>query len=437
MNAAKRIGNVSWIHAVLVMVLAGPTGRAAAEDVTGEWEVKVDRDGRESFATLVISKKPDGGLAGKWGSNDLSDVKFDGKKLTFARTVRFGDQEFQINYEGTLEDGKLKGTLSSDRGSFAANAARPKPKSPALGRWQLKYTIGDMDIAAVLAVSEAAGGALQATWQTGFGENTVSGVKFQDGKLSLARKTKLEDREFESTYEGVVKGHKIEGTIKSDLGEIPAGGERIGANLIGKWELVTTTDQGTRTSLFTVLGDLSGRYESFGGEIPVKEIKLDGDQVAFSIEAGFGDQTFTIDFKGKLDGKTLKGETTSPRGTREVTGKKLEPAPTATSPAAAIAGTWEITRETQQGTRTAKLTIKEDMTATYTTGDATVPVTDLRLDGDQLSFKVTVKRGEREIPTEFKGKVAGTTLKGEIITARGAREATGKKLEPTAPAERL
>jgi hypothetical protein len=422
--------------AVLTTSLALLGGRAAGEDITGEWDVKMDRDGRESHATLTISKKPDGTFTGKWGASDLSDVKFDGTKLTFARTVRFGDQEFRIDYEGTLKEGKLTGTLSSDRGSFAANAARPKPRSPALGRWELKYTIGDMDITATLAVSEGAGGALQATWQTGFGENTVSSVKFQDGKLSLARKTKLEDREFESTYEGVVKGDKLDGMIKSDLGEIPAGGERIGGKLIGKWEMTTTTDQGTRTSLFTVFGDLTGRYESFGGEIPVKEIKLDGDQVAFSIETGFGDQSFTIDFKGKLDGTTLKGETTTPRGTRQVTGKKLEASP-ATAPAAAIAGTWEISRETQQGTRTARLTIKEDMTATYATNDTTVPVTDLRLDGDQLSFKVTVKRGEREVPMEFKGKVAGTTLKGELITPRGAREATGKKVDAGPAATKL
>jgi hypothetical protein len=30
-------------------------------------------------------------------------------------------------------------------------------------------------------------------------------------------------------------------------------------------------------------------------------------------------------FKGKLDGKTLKGQMVSERGTSEITGKKLEP----------------------------------------------------------------------------------------------------------------
>jgi hypothetical protein len=207
------------------------------------------------------------------------------------------------------------------------------------------------------------------------------------------------------------------------MGEIPASGGREGAELVGKWELTTATDQGPRRGKLTVYGDLTGRYELFGGEIPIKEIKLEGGQLAFSVEAGFGDQSFQIDFKGKLEGKSLKGEVTSPRGTREVTGKKLEPA-------AALVGTWEITRESARGPRAVKLTIKDDLTGTYTSGEETVALTDVRLEGDQVSFKVTVKRGEREVPTEFKGKLEGTTLKGQFITARGAREASGKKLGP-------
>jgi hypothetical protein len=57
-------------------------------------------------------------------------------------------------------------------------------------------------------------------------------------------------------------------------------------------------------------------------------------------------------------------------------------------------------------------------------------VTDLKLDGNNLSFKVTVKNGDRDVTTEFQGKLEGTTLKGEFTTPRGKREATGKKVTP-------
>ncbi len=81
-----------------------------------------------------------------------------------------------------------------------------------------------------------------------------------------------------------------------------------------------------------VRGDLSGRYETFGGEIPVKDLKLEGNQVSFKVMMGFGDQAQEREFKGTLDGKTLKGQIASQNGTREVTGKKIEAAP---APAAA------------------------------------------------------------------------------------------------------
>jgi hypothetical protein len=391
----------------------------------------MDRNGRTSYATLTITKKPDGTLAGKWGSAELEDVKLDGGKLTFTRTLRFNDQDFKLTYEGTLKDGAIAGTLSSERGSFAANAARRKPISPAVGRWAFQYKVGDRDISATFVVSQGAGG-LEGRWTSSASESVVSNIKFEDGKLTFDRKVKLQDVEIETTYDGVVTGDKITGTIKSDRGEFPANAERLGAALIGKWDLTTTSqERGPRPGMLVVFPDLSGRYETFGGEIPVKEIQLDGNNVAFSVEAGFGDQSFTLDFKAKIDGKSLTGEVVSPRGSRAVTGKKVEAPAPEPSP---IVGTWELTREGRDGQRTAKLVIKEDMTASYAHGPDAAPVSvaDLRFEGGELSFKVTVKRGERDVALEFKGKVEGTALKGQLTTPRGMREVKGKKA-PAAP----
>jgi hypothetical protein len=324
--------------AIVILALAAASpGLRAQGDVTGEWEVKMDRDGRETYATLTITRKADGTLAGKWGSAELSAVKLDGQKLTFARTIRFGDQEFTLNYEGTLKDGAINGTISSDRGSFAANASRRKPPSPAAGRWSFHYTVGDRDIDATFVISEGAGG-LEGKWTSSASTSVISDLKFKDGKLTFARKVKLQDAELETTYEGLVAGNKITGTIKSERGEIPANAERVGGALIGRWELTTTsTERGPRPGMLLVFPDLSARYETFGGEVPVKEVKLEGNNVAFTAESSFGDQTFTIDFKGKIDGKSLTGEVVTPRGTRAVTGKKVEESAAAASP---VAGTW-------------------------------------------------------------------------------------------------
>ncbi len=293
-----------------------------AKNITGEWEITMEFDGRKTFATLIISKKPDGTLAGKWGSSELTDVKFDGQKLTFVRTVKFGDQQFSTNYSGTLKDGKLTGTMSGERGDFTANGARKKPKLPVLGQWDIKFNVGDREITAKLTVYEKPDGALEGKW-TEPGEHVLSNVKFQDGKLTFTRKSKIEDMEFETTYEGTVKGNELTGMLKGEMGQWQANGQRVGAALIGKWDLTVTNEMGTFPSMMIIEPDLSGRYEFFG-EIPIKDLKLEGDQMTFYIEFGPPDQTFKMEFKGKLDGKTLKGQMVSERGTSEITGKILE-----------------------------------------------------------------------------------------------------------------
>jgi hypothetical protein len=424
-NAVKRL-----VAAVLLPLVIGVPQVLAAEDITGQWEVTMEFGGRPMYATLTISKNAEGALTAKWGSEDVSNVKFDGQKLTFARTVRWGDNEFSLGYAGALADGKITGTLSSDQGDLPANAARKKPLSPAVGMWDLKYAIGDRDMTAKLTVSQKPDGTLDARWVSERGDNVVSNVKCQDGKLTFDRTAKFNDREMQMTVASTVQGDKLTGTIKSDMGEIPLHGTLAGSELIGQWRLTVVSDMGTWTVPMTILPDLSGRYEFLGSELPMKSVKFENGQLQFALEFGPADQPFQFDFKGKVENGTLKGQMTSDQGNSEITGKRLPPAAAAAAtPAPSIVGTWEFTRETQQGTRTNTLKIKPDMTGTYAGRDSEFPVTDLKVNGDQVTFKVTLKFNDNEFPMDFKGRLEGKTLKGEFTTSRGTREAAGKRID--------
>ncbi|MBP8303341.1 MAG: hypothetical protein KBE04_04350 [Phycisphaerae bacterium] len=316
------------VGAVLIALwIAVPQVSAAAEEIAGDWDLTMDFGGQPTLATLSMAKKPDGSLAGKWGSSDLSNVKFDGQKLTFARVIRFGDQEFTMNFSGTVKDGKLTGNLSGEQGDTAVTGARRRPKPPVVGQWDLKYSIGGQDVTCKLVVSQRPDGTAEAQWTSDLAKSEVSNVKIVDGKLSLSRKTTFNDNAMESTFEATAKDNALTGMIKGQAGEMAVTGRRIGAALIGKWEITRTTEQGTRTNLLVIDPDLSGRYESFGGEVPIKDLKIEGDQVTFKTEMRFQDQTFVTDYKAKLDGKTLKGQSTSERGTNELAGKKLDPTP--------------------------------------------------------------------------------------------------------------
>jgi hypothetical protein len=417
------------IFFVCILLLVQTSLVLAAEDITGEWEMTMDFGGRDSFATMTITKNDDGTLAGKWGSNDLSNVKFDGEKLTFVRTISFGDQEFTMDYEGTLKDGKITGTMSSDRGEFSTNGARRKPKLPVLGQWDIKFNVGDREINARLIVTQKPDGTLEGKWNEEMGEHVISSIKFKNGKLTLTRKSKIGEMEFETIYEGEIKGDEFVGTMKSEMGDGPARGKRFGTALIGEWELTTNSDWGTRPGMMRIEPDLTGRYEFFGGEIPMKDLKLEGDQVTFYIEFGPPDQPFTMEFKGKLDGKTLKGQMESDRGTSEITGKKREPEVKAAAvSASALVGKWELTTVSERGERTRMLTINADMTGTYQVRDGEVPIKDLKLEGDQVTFKVEMSFGDRQFEMDFKGALKDGALEGEFTTERGTRKATGKKV---------
>jgi len=316
--------NGKFIGFICVLLLMQTSLLFAADDITGEWEIKMDFGGRNTFAALSISKNADGKLSGKWGRDVVSDVNFQDNKLTFIRTVGREQWQFTMNFEATLKDGKLTGTLSSDRGQNNLVGYRPKPMCPALGQWDVKFSVADRDINALLTISKNPDDTLAGQWTKEEGEHIISDVKFQDGKLTFNRKVNFEGFEFETPFEGTIEANKLTGMFKNEMGQWEATGSRVGAQLVGKWELTTTFERGPRTQILTIFGDMTGRYESFGGYIPIKDLKLEGDQLTFSVDVGFGDWAFQMDFKGMLKGDSLTGQFTSPRGTRETTGKKIE-----------------------------------------------------------------------------------------------------------------
>ncbi len=408
--------------AMILSIIAGLSTGFTAEELAGEWDMKIETDGPPRLATLTFTKNSDGSFSGHWGSTELSKVTLEENKLTFVQTRRRRDREFSQTFTGTLKDGKLEGVLASEQSENKMTGARPVPKSPVLGHWDVRYQVRDRDIEARLRVSEKKDGSLHADWKQERGEHTITRVHFEEGQLTLDRTVKYEDNEFDVTHSGKIEGHKLAGTVITSFGEIEMKGARHGTELIGTWELTTTTDRGPRTRRLKVYSDLTGRYETFGRELPV-ELKLNEKKVSFDTEMRFGDRSFEFGLRGELEaGNKLTGELVTSRGSTAFTGVKLVKA----KPLAAV-GTWEFTRETNNGVRTSTLIIKDDKSGSYSFRDQDIALDTLSLEGDQVAFKVTLKFSDREIPLAFKGTVDESTLKGTWTTPRGEREATGKR----------
>jgi len=311
---------------VLLMLSAqvwGQASRPRRGGLYGDWEIKVQFGERQMESILSFSRDDEGKLLGQWisfwGLTELKDVKFEENKLSFVQTVRFGENEITSNFTGAIEDGKLTGTLSNDRGESKVEGMRSQRIPRAVGSWEMKYKIGEREITSTLVVKADKEGKLTAEWQSQWGEHEITDLQYERGKLTFKRKTKVQDREMESTFEGTIQRDGLSGVMKSERGEITTEGKLIGAALIGTWNLELTSERGPRKQRLRVNPDMSGLY----GAIPVKKVNLEDDKVSFKIVMEFGERKFEMSFEGKLAESKLTGELTTSRGTQKVTGTKV------------------------------------------------------------------------------------------------------------------
>jgi len=302
-------------------VLAGAQGRG----LFGEWDMKLNFDNSQMTSILTFARDREGELRAQWvsifGIGEVKDIKRKGKDITFTLINQMGDQEYIGNFIGTLEKGVLSGLLSSDQGEITTEGKRLRRMAPVLGSWNMVIKMGEREFKTVLVVSLDKEKKLQAEWQSQWGEHEISDVQFKDGKLTFSRVSKFGEREWETTYEGTLKGHALTGKFSSQQGQIDANGSRVGAVLVGKWDLTMTSEQGTRKQRLTILPDLSARF----GALPIKKMGLEEGQVSFEMTLPFGDNEYEISLEGELDAGKLTGKLTTFQGTSEVTGIKIKP----------------------------------------------------------------------------------------------------------------
>lgn len=212
--------------AIFAVVLSASIS-IAAQSVTGEWNFTSKFEAMNSDATMTITKNAEGKYAGtwsaQWGESTLSDITADANKVKFTQTSNFGGQDTKTSYEGTLENGKLKGTAKGPWGEFTFEGARGETKNqadPLVGEWQMNIMIPAREIVEKMTITQNADGNLAGKWEgMRGGENTISNLKFADGKLTFTRTSKMGGNDFISTFTGTVTGDTIKGTFSSDFGE--------------------------------------------------------------------------------------------------------------------------------------------------------------------------------------------------------------------------
>jgi hypothetical protein len=220
-----------------VVIAAEGAGSANSPQAMGEWVFKSQMPARTSTATMTIKKNAEGKYEGtwttQWGESVLSDITFENGKMKFVQTGTFGGQEMKTTYEGTVAGGKITGKGQNQLGEFTFEGTlQGEAKTGAdaiVGEWPMNVTIPAREIVENLTITKNADGTLAGKWEAQRGENTISDIKFEGGKLTFTRTSKFGGREFTSTFEGTVEGDNIKGVFKSERGEREANATRVTA----------------------------------------------------------------------------------------------------------------------------------------------------------------------------------------------------------------
>lgn len=311
------------IVALSVPALAQPAGRGRG-GLFGDWIVKSEFGGRTMESVLSFSRDQDGNQTGQWigfmGVTDLKDVRIEDGQVRFTREMRGREgQTTTSTFTGRVEDGRLVGTMSSERGENAIEGRRA-PRAPRVaGTWEMALKREDREFPITLEIKADNEGQLSATWKSERGEMKVSRIELERNTLTMALKSDDPDRLWEATFEGQLQQDGLTGTIRSERGEMTAAGKLRGAALIGTWNLDAASDRGTRKQRLVVYPDMTALYNA----TPVKNVTLDGDNVRFKIAMSFGDRDFEMDFAGKIQDGKLSGEMTTGMGSQKITGTKV------------------------------------------------------------------------------------------------------------------
>ena len=99
-----------------------------------------------------------------------------------------------------------------------------------------------------------------------------------------------------------------------------------------------------------------------------------------------------------------------------------------------LVGNWTALVSTDQGDIAQTLAINADLSGTVsltlpgTANEVTVPVSDLIVDGQSVSFVVVVEIQFQETTIQFQGMVDGDVLTGEYSFDQGTATLTGKRI---------
>jgi len=205
-------------------------------------------------------------------------------------------------------------------------------------------------------------------------------------------------------------------------------------NLAGTWKASFATPNGqTIESTLKIKQDgdkLSGVVIGRNGnETPFDEITLNGDQLSLRLIRERNGEKVTTKVAAKVTGDDLKGKIESNYGgenhTMDWEAKRVKETADVAG-ATSVTGDWKYDLTLDSGdVLNLVLSLKQEgekVTGKVVLGDFEAPITEGKVAGDVISFKIPVDRDGNKFTSKYNGTVAGNSIKGKIHSDFGGTE---------------
>jgi hypothetical protein len=189
----------------------------------GKWDMKFKTTGGESSAILDINAGKDGTLSAEWqkkeGEHKITDVKYEGNKLTFKSTTKVQNAENVCKFEGTIEPKTniLTGIFKTDGNEMPAEAKRIG--SELIGTWILEVAAPWGNSKQRLKVNTDMSGM--------YGTTPIDKITIEGDKVTFKVTPEFGRMRFEMNFEGKLDGSKLTGELKNQRGSQTVTGKKI------------------------------------------------------------------------------------------------------------------------------------------------------------------------------------------------------------------
>ena len=101
----------------------------------------------------------------------------------------------------------------------------------------------------------------------------------------------------------------------------------VAADLNGSWTVKVESPRGTQEQTYTFKVDgktLTGKLTTQRGDVELKNGKVDGDNIAFSVKLEFNGNSMVRNYSGVVAGDEIKMKSQTQRGAQEFVAKRAK-----------------------------------------------------------------------------------------------------------------